>query len=261
MAEENTDAEDGEAEEGASPEAQAKKKKITLGGGVASIVAVGAIAAMMAVPSVDVKPRLLGPFTLPLFGEERFSCNIKVQGFTRFLQMKPEVNYYAYDKTYLTTRTTDELYLPALNSGVFRVATRRNTDEIFGEVDQLTFMEELRAALDPVLFPVHIGSTSLPWDVDGDSGLRPGLSSDRNTFRGHFYDHVLHVDATTMTLKIDDGPEVAFEKGDRDVKVLSVEGASVYVDTAEVDPEFIGEVPLGIQGQILKILPTDLMVQ
>lgn len=260
MAEDPEDVEKDEAEESDSPEAQAKKKKIMLGGGVAAVVATGAIAAMMAMPSADVKPILEGPFTFPLF-EEQFHCNIQVQGRTRFLQMTPDVFYYAYDKGYVASRSLDELYGPSVRDKVFRVSTSTSLDGIYGEVGKSTFMEELRDALDPIIFPVHIGDTSLPLDIDDESGLRPGVSSDQNTFRGHFHDHVLHVDAAKRTLKIDDGPEVTFEEDDPNVKVLSTDGAVLYIDTTPVDPEFVGEIPVGIKGKIRQVLPTGLMVQ
>lgn len=248
------------AEEEPSLEAKTKKNKLFLGGAFAGVVAAGVIAAMIAVPSVDEKPVFDGPFTFPLF-EQQFSCNIQVQSRKRFLQMSPDVFYYAYDKGYLATRTLDELYRPSVYEAVFRVSTSTSLDGIYGEVGETTFTEELREVLDPILFPAHIGNTTLPMDIDGESGLRPGMSSDLNTFRGHFHDHVLHVDAPQRKLQVDDGPEVTFEKGDPNVKLLTSDGTALYVDTSPLDPEFVGDVPVGIKGKIRQIVPTGLVVQ
>ena len=238
----------------------ARKKKVLFGGGALSIVAAGTIAAMMGIPSSGARPHFAGPFTTALFSEE-FHCNIDVGGRTRFLQMKPEVFYYAYEQEYLRSRTTDVLYTPAMTDEVFRISTAKTLDQIYGEVGELSFMEELRDGIDPILFPVHIGDTKLPWDLDDDSGLRPGLTSDRNTFRGRFYDHLLVVDATAGTMKLDDGPEAQFQAGDMDVQVLSANGEVLYVDTSSLEADFVGEVPVGVKGQIIRILPVDLLVQ
>lgn len=258
MAEENENEELEENEEGETDQA-AKKKKVLLGGGVLSIVAAGVMAAMVALPSTKSKPHFAGPFTMELF-EDQFSCNIDVGGRTRFLQMKPEVFYYAYDQEYLAGRTTDDLYPPALYDKVFRISSSMSLEEIYGEVNKLSFMEELRDGIDPILFPVHLGETTLPWELDEISGLRPGLSSSRNTFRGRFHEHFLRVDAVSGTMKIDDGPEAEFDLGDMDVQVLSENGEVLFVDTSSLDPGFIGELSLGVQGQIIQILAVDLLV-
>lgn len=263
MAEEEV--EESQAEEGSEleaeeqPESSGSKKKLLLGGGLASIVAAGALAAMMAVPAKTTKRPLTGPYTLPLF-EELFNCNIQEQGRTRYLQMKPQAIYFSYDPMYMETRVTDELYGAQLQNTVFQIASRKSLDEIYGEVNESTFMEEVRDSLDPILFPIHIGDSKLPWDVDKESGLRPGISSDLNTFRGRFEDHVLHV-GPDHELWVDDGPKSSFEEGELDVRVITSAGEVVFVDVSGLKEGFTGEVKIGAQGKIIRILPVDLLVQ
>lgn len=247
-----------EKKEGAGDSSEGKSK-LLLGGGLAAVVAAGAIAALMALPSTDKKPRLVGPFAITLF-EAPFTCNLMPDQ-TRFLRMSPQADYYAYDRAYLSSRVLDELYPAALEDAVFSIAARKTKDDFYGEVDSATFAEELRDALDPILFPIHIGDSKLPWDFDESSGLRPGMSSNKNTFRGRFQDHILHVDSEQGEMWVDDGPKSSFEAGEFDVRLITVEGAIVYVDASEMTEDFSGEVKIGAHGRILRIIPTGLIVQ
>lgn len=257
MAEEEEEPKEVAEEEGAPKKS---RKGLLFGGGAVAIVAAGAIAAMMAVPSVHEARRLAGPYSIALF-ENEFSCNIEEAGRTRYLKMNPQAAYFAYDATYMQDRGLDELYLPALHNTVFQIASRKTLDEIYGSVNESTFMEELRDALDPVLFPVHIGETQLPWDFDEVSGLRPGLSSDENTFRGEFDMHTLNVDAATQEMWIDDGPRTSFEAGDFDVRVISADGGVVFIDSSNLKEGFQGAVQIGVRGRIMRILPNGLLIQ
>ena len=258
MAEEETQQKDADAENGEGK--KGSKAKILMIGGVVGVIGAGAMAAMMALPSTEKKPRMAGPFAMPLFPDQ-FTCNIEGAGRTRFLLMKPQADYYAYDPTYLSVRVSDELYPAALQDTVFRIASRKTIDEVYGDVNKSTFAEELRDALDPVLFPVHIGPTTLPWDPDEDSGLRPGLSSNKNTFRGQFEDHLLYVDTDAGEMWVDDGPKTIFSVGEFDVRVISAEGEVLYVDVSGVVDDFDGEVKVGARGRILRIITAGLMVQ
>jgi len=248
-----------ETEEAAAEEPPKSKKKLFLGGGFVAVIAAGAMAAVMALPKTEAPKTLAGPFTIPLF-PELFNCNLQEQGRTRYLQMKPQATYFTYDPEYMKVRVTDELYRAEVQSTVFKIASRKSLNEIYGEVNESTFMEEIRDALAPVLFPVHIGETRLPWDVDPESGLRPGLSSDKNSFRGLFHEHVLHV-GPEQEMWIDDGPRTSFEGGEFDVRIVTSKGDVVFVDVSGMKPEFTGEIRIGVQGKIMRILPVDLLVQ
>ena len=234
-----------EVEEGAEPEPEdaggkTKKKKLLLGGGFVGLVAAGAIAAMMAIPATSAKRPYAGPFTIALF-EELFNCNIQEQGRTRFLQMKPQATYFTYDPQYMATRITDELYRAEVQNTVFQIASRKSLDDIYGEVNTAIFMEELRDALDPVLFPVHIGDSKLPWDFDDDSGLRPGISSGKNTFRGRIEDHVLNVNPETKELWVNDGPKSPYEEGELDVRLITAGGEVLFVDVSGPQGRILGK--------------------
>lgn len=234
------------------------KRKLMVASGVGIVVAAGAIAAMLAVPSKQVSHRFKGPFTTPLF-EDQFSCNLVER--EHYLQMKPEVMYQVYEANYLTTRVTDQLYLPQMKNAVLRIASNKSMEDLFGEANQDGFMEELSEALDPILFPVHIGETTLPWDPDEESGLRPGLSMEKTNFRGNFFDHALHVDSAARTLQLDDGPVTEFKPGDPDVRVVDSNGAVIFVDVSGLTEDFSGEVQLGVLGRIITILPLDMLIQ
>jgi len=254
MAEEETTAEDTGAEKGKG------KGKLLVVGGFVAVIAAGAVAAMMAIPATKEKPRMAGPFSIPLF-EDQFICNINENSHTRFLTMEPQASYYAYDPLYLGARVLDQLYPPALEDSIFRLLSRMSIEEIYGKVNESTLGAALRDVLDPVLFPVHIGETKLPWDVDEVSGLRPGLSSDKNTFRGAFEDHLLHIDSSTHELWVDDGPKTKFDEGDYDVRIITSKGEVLFVDVSYMKKGFDGEVKVGVRGRIQRVTPVGLKVQ
>ncbi len=237
------------------------KAKLLIGGGVLSVVAAGILAAVMAIPKKYENPRMVGPFAQVLF-DEPISCNLAGADRTRFLQMHPQVSYLAYDPLYLSLRITDPLYPGALRSTVGAVASRKNPEELYeGSIGNTAFMEELRDNIDPVLFPVHVGDTALPWDHDEESGLRPGLSSSRSSFRGHFADHILHVTQEPMEMWVDEGPKASFEKGDEDVRLITAEGGVLFIDASMLNKGFEGEVKIGVRGRTVQVIPVDLMVQ
>jgi flagellar basal body-associated protein FliL len=259
MAEEPVDPQES-AEGGESPSG-GKKRKLLLGGGAVAVMAFGGIAAMMAIPSREAEARrLAGPYSIALFDEE-FTCNIAEPGHSRFLRFSPQAAYFAYEPTYLQERSLDELYAPALRNTVLQISSRKTVDEIYGDTNENTFMAELRDALDPVLFPVHIGRTKLPWDFDEATGLRPGLSSDLSTFRGEFDEHVLNIDEPAGEMWIDEGPRTSFEPGDYDVRVIDADGRVVFIDTSNLEEGFQGHVNIGVRGRIRTILPGELLIQ
>jgi len=233
--------------------AASRKMKMLSVGGLFGALAAGAIAAMVAVPSVKIQPRFKGPFSVPL-DEEQFNCNIVER--SHYLQMKPEVIFQAFDENYLATRLLDPLYHPEMKNAVFRVASNKSMDDLFGEVNQDGFMEELADTLGPILFPVHIGEGALPWDIDEASGLRPGLSADKTNFRGNFHYHSLHVDGPQGTLQIDAGPLSSFKPLDPDVRVIDVDGSTLFVDVSGLVEGFVGEVTIGVKGRILLERPS-----
>ncbi|MCB9916282.1 MAG: hypothetical protein H6828_14225 [Planctomycetes bacterium] len=175
--------------------------------------------------------------------------------------MKPEIKYQVYDPEYLSVRISDEAFKHEAWDAVHLISSNKSLDDLFSQADRDTFVAELRDSLDPVLFPAHIGSGKLPLDHDEASGLRPGLSADRATFRGYYYDHVLKVDGKQNTMQIDDGPVTQFEPGDPDVQVVDVRGSVLYVDSGGLTGGYVGEMNVGVKGRTLRVLPTGLIVQ
>lgn len=251
-----------EPEEDAAKAAETKPSRapLKLVGGIALMVGLGAAAAVMAIPSRHAPKRFKGPFHCSLF-EEKFSSNTKDNDQRRFLQTLLDCMYFAYDEEYMQRRASDPLYQPILRDTVGRVISDKTLDEASSGPAREIFLAELRDVLDPILFPVHIGDTVLPLDRDDRTGLRPGISFDEATFRGRFHDHVLKVDAPGRTLQIDDGPAVHFEGREEDLEVADAKGGTIYVDVTEIEPDFQGEVSLGVHGRIRQLFASDLIAQ
>lgn len=258
--EQRPEEEDALTVEGEGVEQAGSRGPLKLVAGVFVLIALGGAAALVSVPSKEQKPRFQGPFQFSLF-EEKFSSNTKDNDQRRFLQTLLDCMYFAYDESYLSVRTDDPLYRPILRDTVGRVISDKTLDEASGGPAREVFLAELRDVLDPILFPVHIGDTALPLDQDETSGLRPGISFRRSTFRGRFHDHVLHVDARARTLQIDEGPETSFKGNEEDIEVVSDIGDVVYVDVSELVQDFQGEVPIGVHGRIRQLFASDLIAQ
>ena len=253
------------AQEAGKP--KGKKKGLLLGGGVVGILGLSFAAAMAAVPSKEAKPTFDGPFTMPLF-ENKFPVNLRDNDHKRFLQATFNVIYYAYQEPYAVGRTQDPLYGPYLRSAVISVASTKSTTELYDpaggmqrDIGMGVFMDELRDAINPILFPVHVGDSKLPMDPDKESGLRPGFSSHRSSFRGRFHEHLLHVDAAEKTVRLDEGEAVKFAGDERDLVVQAGDGASLFLDVTGLHDDFVGDLSVGVKGEIVQVLPDDFVVQ
>ena len=120
---------------------------------------------------------------------------------------------------------------------------------------------ELRDMLNPILFPIHLGKTEFPLDIHEESGLRPGLSYARSTFRGKFHDHVLKIDAPAKTLQIDEDPVVTFTGVEEDFELTTQTGDSFFLDVTQVNPEFQGEIQIGVHGHLRQVFATEYIAQ
>lgn len=246
---------------GEGEEPKARKKTPLIAGGVVGVLALGYMAALMAVPKTDGVHRLKGPFVDPLFPEP-ISVNLIDSSRRRFLKLQLNIVYSAYDETYFVTRSSDPLFAPLMRDAVLRVASAKMVDEVFDdEVAGSVFMEEMREAMEPILFPILIGSGTKPSEYDEESGIRIDIFSDPATFRGLFFDHALKIDAGQKTLQFDEGPEVSFEGGETSIEITTPEGTRLFVDVSELDEEFVGEVNVGVHGTIRQILWEDRIVQ
>ncbi|MEM7516210.1 MAG: flagellar basal body-associated FliL family protein [Planctomycetota bacterium] len=258
--EDKKEAEDGA--EGADGEESPKKSKkgLILGGGVLGVLGAAYLAATMAVPSPPVQHRFAGPFVSPL-SEENISVNLADNDHKRYLRLGLTVEYYSYEADYFLNRTADPLYQPYLMNALQHVTNSRHRSEVSGETNRMIFLEEIAEAIDPVLFPIHIGATTAPFDQDVDSGLKPGYSMSEGTFRGKFHEHLLIVDAVEQTVRIDGGPVVDFEGDETDLEVPDERGRTIYLNVSELTEGYQAEIPVGAHGRVQRILVEDFLIQ
>ena len=120
---------------------------------------------------------------------------------------------------------------------------------------------EVRGALEPILFPVCIGDSTTPQARDTKSGLRVGESVMESSLRALLHERALTVDAGRKTIRLDGGPETAFRGDERDLRVTGTTGEFVFVDVTGLDPDFSGEVPVGVQGRLRRLYRDQVLVQ
>jgi hypothetical protein len=246
-------------EEGEAPEEKKSKLPMMLGGGGVAVLGLAYLAATMAVPSPKVVRRFSGPFVVQLF-EDKIHINLNEEGKKRFLQMNFNVVYTAYEEPYMAARVADPLYMPYVDDCIRRVCMLKKIDDVTGNNQDL-FLQELRSSLGPIIFPVHVGATPKPTDRDEASGISPGLSIGKATFRSPFDEGLLYVDAVALTIRLGDGEEVTFEGTENDLELTDERGGIVYLDMTSITEEFKGEVPIGVHGTLREVLLKDLLIQ
>jgi flagellar basal body-associated protein FliL len=253
MAEKNEKAPAKEVEAAAAPVSRSKKG-VALGGGVAAAIGLAYLTFLMAVPKVEKHKVLAGPFVAELTepGND-ISVNLSGRDERNFLGIGVRAEYAAYDEAYVVARTLDPLYKAMLDHQARLLLSDKTKAEISGKTGKEILTQELREAIDPILFPVHVGKTKSPSDAEPESGLRAGLSTESATWRGLFHEHVLHVDGPDRTLALDAGAKVTFRVGDDDVRIVDAEGDAFYVDTSGLNEKFVGDVNVGVMGKIRKI--------
>ncbi len=237
------------------PAAAAKKQKLFIAGGVVGVLALAFVAALMAVPKEVVKPELLGPFVAPLSPNK---LQVNLNDGRSYLVLNLNVKFEAYAADYVTTRTTDPVCNAEVRDQLVAISSAKSRQEVSDKVLKPVYLEEIRHAVEPLLFPVHIGEGLAPGDADPASGIKPGVSTP--TFRGLFEDHRLKVDAVQKTLALDDGEPINFEGKERDLAVASAAG-TVYVDLSGLKEEFVGEVKVGVKGYVKRVLWEDVLIQ
>ena len=235
-----------------------RKKALVLGGGSVAVLALAYMAALMALPSKEGKPHLEGPFVAPL---TETKVQVNLAGSKSFLVVNFNLIYEAFEQAYYIKRSLDPVYTAELTDVLVEIASAKTREEVSDRVNKPVILEEIRQAVDPLLFPVHIGEGKDPAARDEASGLAPGLSNHLSTFRPVFGGHGLVVDAIARTLRLEDGPEVTWTEGDDDVKVENALGQTLYVDTSRVVPDFQGEVPVGVRGRIRRLLWNEVLIQ
>jgi len=237
-----------------------KGKKLFVMGGAVGGLAVAFIAALMAVPSKHVAKVFDGPFVAPLTGEK---VQVNLNEARGFLILDLNITYDAYQESYFLARSEDALAQAEIKDALVALASAKTRADISDPVNKPVLMEEIRAAVDPLLFPVHVGEgrNKKATDADKASGLRPGLSSHLGTFRGEYEQHRLHVDAQEGTVRLDEGPPVAFTGDETDLEVASASGLVLYLDVTGLKPGFDGDVKVGCMGRVRRILWNEVLIQ
>lgn len=245
--------------EGAEGEAK-KKLPIKLIGGAVGLIAAGAILAMVALPKKKEIPRLEGPFYTALTAEPVPVSTVDNNN-RRYVKFAVDAEYRAYVETYVTNRANDPFYASTLRSRIERAASNKTIKEITEGLNRDIFAEYLRDQLEAVVFPLHVGETANPLDKEPQTGLRPGISRELSTFRGHFWDHALHFDGTQRTIRIDEGPEVVFTGEEEDLRVETAQGEEVYLDVTHFNEEFVGDIQIGVMGHLRRLILHDTIAQ
>lgn len=247
-----------EGEEGGETPKKSKRP-LVLGGGVVGLIALAFILSQVAVPKGPQKaPPFQGPYVIDVAEGD---VQVNLDGGKRYLVMQLKAQYDAYDEAYAAARVVDPLYMAMLNDALIRLGRKKSSEELNDQVGEEVFTAEIRDAIDPLLFPLHVGNESDANLGHPESGLAPGRTAHHSTMRGGFKAHVLHVDAPNKTIRLDEGPETPFEGTEDNLAVEDARGQRVYLDVTALDPEFVGEVNIGTFGSIDKILFSRLLVQ
>jgi flagellar basal body-associated protein FliL len=262
--EEKKTPEEGGAAPGASPPT-AKRKGLFLGGGVVGLIGLAWALALVAVPSGNGHPepkhRIAGPFMADISPTAGFQVNLSGDGGKHYLSLKLNVEVDAFEESYATSRASQPLYQAKLTDAVLRTASQKTKGELDNAVGREVFRDELRVALDPVLFPVHVGDEHLPEGAHEESGLRPGRSCARASMRSLFFEHGLHLDVPRKLVRLDDGKDVPFQGDETDLFVADARGKGVYLDMSGLAPDFVGRVPVGTFGRVRNVYFNTFLTQ
>jgi flagellar basal body-associated protein FliL len=233
-------------------------RTIAVGGSVAALVAAAFVAASLAIPSGGSRRELQGPFVGPLTAEK---VQVNLADGRSFLVLQLNVLYEAYSRDYFEARSDDPVCDAEVRDVLVALASSRSREQVTSEADKPVFAEEIRRAVEPLFFPVHVGDAEQPGERDSRSGLGPGASRARATFRGLAREHALAIDAPARTLRLDRGAPVTYTGDERDLALAASDGTTLYLDVTRVDPEFRGEVAVGVHGRVQKVLWSEILIQ
>jgi len=221
----------------------------------------GAALAVMAIPSGPKPvPKFTGPYFHQLFEKQKTSNTVD-SDYKRYIKANPQVEFFAYDAGYMVNRDLDPLYQAWLDDAFGNLMAGKSLKEIFDSSARERFSQEIRHTIEPALFPVHLGESASPLEADPLSGLRPGDSYRQNTFSGAFWEHKLKIDGENKTISIDGGEATPFMGEELDLKVSAPSGEFIFVDVTGLNPEFSGEIQIGVQGRIRQVFIKDYLAQ
>lgn len=240
------------------------KKALFLGGGAVSVVATAAAVVMLAVPGDEKVPHFDGPYVMDLAALEdgqALTANLAGEGGRRYLVLDLKVEFDAYSQAYGLQRVSDPLYIAKLQDCLLTVASQKSAEDVLERGTQELFIAELHEAVEPLLFPVHVGTATSPTGADPLSGLRPGLSIAESTMRDAFHETELHVDAIEKTVSMGAGEVYEFDGDEGNLMVKDELGRTVYLDVTTLKPEFEGDLNVGVKGRIRELYKAKLIIQ
>jgi hypothetical protein len=246
----------------ANPAAAGRKKGLLLGGGALALVVTAGLGAFLAVPGQTKTPSFNGPFVMSLAEEgTQLQANLAGEGARRYLVMDLRVEYDAYEEAYGLARITDHLYIAKLQDTLLTISAQKSADEVLERGTQQVFLEELVTAIEPLLFPVHLGSAVAPTDGDKESGLRPGLGQFQSTMRDAFHLNKIHIDEPKKTLRLGDGEEFTFTGNEDNLALADPRGRRVYVDVTNLKAGFVGAIGVGVKGRVRNLYKVKFIIQ
>lgn len=254
MADEQADKTEAEAEGGGS----GKKKVLMAGGGGALLIALAFLFAIMGVPGSDEVRVFQGPFVAQLTSEK---VQVNLMDSKSYLILDLNVVYDAYEEEYFAERSTDPLTIAEIRDALVALASSKSRDDVSDKVYKPVFMEEIRVAIEPLLFPVLLGDAPKPYDADSTSGLAFGYSNHQATFRGPYELHSIHVDGILHKIQLDDGPEQEWSEEDDDYQLVAPDGTTLFLDLTNVPTGFVGDVKVGVMGRPRRVLWKEILIQ
>ena len=242
-----------------SPSAPSGKKNMLMaGGGGAVLLALAFVFAMLGVPSKSEAKTFKGPFVAPLTVEK---VQVNLMDSKSYLILDLNVVYDAYDESYFMQRSEDPLTIAEIRDALVALASSKSREDVSDKVNKPIFMEEIRVAIEPLLFPALLGDAPKPYEADSESGLAFGYSSHMNTFRGPYEEHLAHVDAAAHTIQLDDGPVQEWSDDEDDYELTAADGTKLFLDMTSVKPGFVGDVNIGVMGRPRRVLLKEILIQ
>lgn len=236
------------------------KKALFLGGGILSLAAAAYALSLMAVPKKHGKQVLNGPFVADL-AQDQYRVNLADEAGRHYLALSLKAEVDAYDETYTRSAIEEPLHQARLTDAVIRVSSQKKKSELDQDAGREVFRQELRSALEPILFPIHLGDPHDSTGQHAESGLRLGPSAGESTMRQLFYDHVLLVNAPQKTVKLDGGAVVSFRGDETDLEVADAQDRSIHLDVTDLHPDFVGELHVGVLGRVRGIYFSSFLTQ
>jgi hypothetical protein len=244
-------------------EPKRSKRGLILSSSILCVVAAAATTAFLGVPKETSWD--YSRFVVPLKADA-FEVNLADEGRRRYLVMDLIVDVRSYNEEATRAWVADPVCVSYLDHAVNSVGSAATMDEVYDitgpdGVQGKLFMEQIRATVEKVLFAVQCGDAPNPMTKDSMSGLAPGISNRKATLRGPLSAHSIELDCISHTIRFDDGDVYTFDGTEDDFYLTNGSGDSIYVDLTAVELDFIGSVPVGVNGRILSVLKRKFVVQ